>query len=75
MTGMSPFVKTTLGPLPMLATILDIGSWWLARYSEPFIYVIAASGAVFGTAFALQILCILGSTWFGKRPGEAVNWR
>lgn len=67
MTGLGPQWKLFLGPLPMLATTLDISSWWLARPFEPFIYVIAASGAIFGTAFGLQILCILLSMWFGSR--------
>jgi hypothetical protein len=67
MTGFGSGIKTLLGPLPMLAVMADIGSWWLARYAEPFIFVIAASGAVFGLTYALQILCILGSTWCGKK--------
>jgi hypothetical protein len=67
LTGFSARVKLVLAPLPMLAVILDIGSWWLARFAEPFIYVIAASGAVFGAAYALQILGILGSMWLSKR--------
>jgi hypothetical protein len=67
MTGLGNGVKLILGPLPMLAVMADIGSWWIARFVEPFIYVIAASGAVFGTAYALQILCILGSMWLGRR--------
>jgi mono/diheme cytochrome c family protein len=67
MTGLGSSVKLVLGPLPMLTVLLDISSWWLARLIEPFIYVIAASGAVFGVAYALQILCILGSLWFGRR--------
>jgi hypothetical protein len=71
MTGLPTGVKLILGPLPMLAVIADIGSWWLARFVEPFIYVIAASGAVFGTAFGLQILCILASVWLGKTGGQA----
>jgi len=33
--------------------------------------VIAASGAIFGAAFALQILCILLSMWFGRTEAEA----
>jgi len=66
MTGLPTGVKLILGPLPMLAVIADIGSWWLARFCEPFIYVIAASGAIFGMAYGLQILCILASTWLGK---------
>lgn len=65
MTGFSERIKLVLAPLPMLAVLLDIGSWWLARLVEPFIYVIAASGAIFGAAYALQILCILASMWLG----------
>jgi hypothetical protein len=71
MTGFGTGIKLVLGPLPMLAVMLDIGSWWLARYSEPFIYVIAASGAIFGAAYGLQILCVLCSTWCGRREDPA----
>jgi hypothetical protein len=67
MTGWGTGIKLLLGPLPMLALMADIGSWWLARYSEPFIYVIAGAGAVFGAAYALQVLCVLGATWCGKK--------
>lgn len=67
MTGVPYAVKLVVGPLPMLFVITDIGSWWLARYVEPLIYLIAASGAVYGIAFALQILCILGSMWLGPK--------
>jgi hypothetical protein len=66
MTGFGPKIKLILVPLPMLATVMDIGGWWLARFAEPFIYMIGAAGAIFGTAFALQILGILASMWFGK---------
>lgn len=66
MTGLPNGAKLILGPLPMLAVMADIGSWWLARFIEPFIYVIAASGAVFGAAYGLQILCILASMWLGQ---------
>lgn len=67
MTGLGEMVKLVLAPLPMLAVLLDISSWWIARFSEPFIYVIAAAGAVFGASYALQILCILGDMWLGRR--------
>jgi hypothetical protein len=67
MTGFSPSVKLVLAPLPMLATGLDFASWWLARVAEPFVYGIAAAGALFGITYGLQIVCILGSMWFGKR--------
>ncbi len=68
LTGFGPKFKLILGPLPLLATCVDIGSWWLARPYEPFIHVIAAAGAVFSVAFGVQILCVFVSMWFGRRP-------
>jgi hypothetical protein len=65
MTGFGEKIKLVLAPLPMLAVVLDIGSWWAARFVEPFIYVIAAAGGIFGVAYALQILAILASMWLG----------
>lgn len=69
LTGLPETVKLIVGPLPMLAVLGDIGSWWLARPFEPFIHVIAAAGAVFGAAFGVQVLCVFGSLWFGRRSG------
>lgn len=69
-TGLPPKVRLVVGPLPMLAVCCDVASWWLARPFEPFIYVIAAAGAVFGAAFGLQVLCVAGSLWFGRRSTE-----
>jgi len=66
MTGISDKIKLLIGPLPMLAVLLDISSWWIARWVEPFIYVIAGAGAIFGFFYAIQILCIFGSLWFGR---------
>ncbi len=66
-TDLPSKVKLVLGPLPMLAICCDIGSWWLARPFEPFIYVIATAGAVFGASFGLQVLCVAASLWFGRR--------
>jgi hypothetical protein len=67
MTGIPERIKLVLGPLPMLAVLLDISGWWIARYVEAFVYVIGAAGGLHGATYALQILCILGSVWFGKR--------
>jgi hypothetical protein len=52
----------------VVATCVDVGCWWLARPFEPAIFGILAAGAVFGTVLGLQILCILGSAWFGRKP-------
>jgi len=73
MTGLGPRIKLVLAPLPMFAVLLDISSWWIARLVEPFIYVIAASGAVFGMAYGLQIVCILGFMWFGRTDDGATS--
>lgn len=70
MTGLGPRLKLVIGPLPMLAALLDIGGWWAARYFEPFVFVIAGAGALFGAMYALQILCILGSMWLGRTSSE-----
>jgi hypothetical protein len=67
MTGVPQVLKTLVAPLPLLAVFLDIGSWWAARYFEPFIYVIGAAGGLFGATYALQILCVLWALWLGKR--------
>ncbi len=67
LTGLPRGFKAVVGPLPMLAVCFDLGSWWLARPFEPFVYVIAAAGAIFGIAFGAQVLCVFASLWFGSR--------
>jgi hypothetical protein len=66
MTDISSKWKLGIGPLPMLALLLDISGWWLARWFEPWIYMIAAAGGLFAAIYALQILSILGSMWIGR---------
>lgn len=67
LTGVRPSIKTVVTPLPMLAILVDIGSWWLARPFEPAIFLIPLAGAVFGATLGFQILCVLGSLWLGRR--------
>lgn len=71
LTGLPHGFKSLVAPLPMIALVADIGSWWLARPFEPAIYIIAAAGAVFGISYGLQILCVFCSLWFGKRTPAA----
>ncbi len=66
MTALRPAVKVILGPIPMLALVLEFSSWWLARHSEPFIYLIAACGGVFGVTLALQLLTVVASMWIRR---------
>lgn len=69
-TGWGPRFKLVLGPLPMLAIILDMAGWWLARPMAGFIYVIAGAGALFGASLGAQILLVFASLWFGKPAGK-----
>jgi mono/diheme cytochrome c family protein len=71
LTGLRGTIKLILGPLPMLATCLDFSGWWLARTAEPFVYLIAAAGGLFAVTLGLQILCVFGSMWFGRRGAGA----
>jgi mono/diheme cytochrome c family protein len=66
-TGLPERVKILLGPLPMLTLCADFASWWLARPFEPFIYVIAAAGAVFGLSYGLQILAVAYWMWLAPK--------
>jgi hypothetical protein len=69
LTSLPERFKLLVAPLPMAAMCADFASWWLARPFEPFVYLIAAMGAVFGASLGAQILCVFGSLWFGKRTG------
>ncbi len=72
-TGLPTRLRAVVAPLPMLVLCADFASWWLARSIEPFVYVIAAAGAVFGVAFGFQILCVCYSLWLGKRGGSSTS--
>jgi hypothetical protein len=69
LTSYRAFIRVPLAPLALLAQIVDIGFWWLARIEEPygpmFARGIAVSGAVVAVALGLQILLTLFDL-FGK---------
>lgn len=52
-------VRAAVLPAPMAALAVDFSSWWLARAWPGAIYLIAVAGAVFGVAFAAQLLAVL----------------
>jgi hypothetical protein len=62
-------LRVLLSPLPLLAQVIDISFWWLARMDEPygpeFARAIVISGAVVGAAVGLQIVLSLFNL-FGK---------
>ncbi len=65
-------IKTLLIGLGWLGLWGDIASWWLAKYSDVFAYVISASGAVeIGSVIAMSGLCLL-NMWF-KLPAAVLE--
>ncbi|MHC4943577.1 MAG: hypothetical protein ACYTG7_11225 [Planctomycetota bacterium] len=64
-TGWPRSLRHGLVMLALLALLLDIGSWWLARSSEMFCYVIVGAGGAFGGLCALMLLGAFLDLWFG----------
>lgn len=69
-TDLKPSLKGVLAPIPMLSLVCDFSSWWLARHSDLFLYLIMAAGAVFGVVIALQLLTVVASIWLGPRAAD-----
>jgi hypothetical protein len=44
--------------LAWIALVLDLGSWWLARFDPRWVYAIVVGGALYGIAYALHLLAI-----------------
>jgi hypothetical protein len=56
-------VVSILAALHGLGLLADISSWWLARQSEPFVYVIAGAGWVYNGTLVLIALLIMIDLW------------
>ena len=69
LAGVHPFLHP---PLALVAQIVDISFWWLARLQDPYGTIFAKciifSGGIAGLALALQIILGLFSLfgWFGR---------
>lgn len=64
-----PFlVRLLLAPLPLLAQLVEMASWWLVRLDPSFGYVILVTGGVVGFALLLQIMLTLFDlfAWKGR---------
>ena len=59
--------RAVLAVTPMLALVADFACWWLGRVLEGAVYVIPITGGIYGLSLGLQLVCILASTWFGRR--------
>ncbi|MHC4064313.1 MAG: hypothetical protein ACYSUI_07410 [Planctomycetota bacterium] len=68
LTSLPKSFRSLIAIMPMAALICDFSCWWLSRFIEPLLYLIPAAGMVYGGGIAIQILCIFGSMWLGRRP-------
>lgn len=60
------WMRAVLTPLPLIAQVVDISFWWLARLDPAFAQAIAVTGGIVGLGLMLQIvLCLfdLFKTW------------
>lgn len=67
-----PHMKSVIIVLPFLAILMDITSWWLTKVSEPFGYVVIASGALMAFSFTVQWVVSFYQMWFFKCPSGEV---
>jgi len=73
-TGFPRRLRHNVIMVTCLALLADLASWWLARWSEPFCFVLVVAGAVFGLGLAIQLLGAFFDIWFGRpREGEKTH--
>jgi len=66
-------VRSPVTPIPMLVLVVDFASWWIARISPGFIYLIAAAGGMYGLTFGVQIITIVIDLWRPAPPTSATS--
>ncbi len=62
------WLKITMIVLPFVAIIVDVSSWYITKYFEPFAWVVIGSGALMGLSFAFQFTVSMYQMWFYKLP-------
>jgi hypothetical protein len=69
-TSFPGLLRGFLGPLPLVAQVVDVGCWWLARLDPMYAKAIVFTGAIVAISLLLQILLTLFNL-FG-RVGKTV---
>jgi hypothetical protein len=72
-TSYSLWARVTLAPIVLLAQLIDVACWWLARLPDVgpyFALAVIGTGAVVGVGLVLQIVLSLFNMYSGK--GKAV---
>ena len=61
---------TAIAAAPFVGFTLDIGSWYLVKLSDFFVYVILAGGILSGLGLAASFLVVLWACWLARGPKE-----
>lgn len=69
----TPWLKSAIILMPLLAILFDIGSWYVTKFFPPFAWVVMISGGIMGLAFATQWFVSIWQMWFYKMPTELVR--
>ncbi len=64
------WMKITIISVPFVCITLDIASWYLTKFYEPFAWLVIGSGALMGVSFALQFVISIHQMWFYTLPDE-----
>lgn len=66
LTSYPTLVRCFIAPLPLLAQMIDISFWWLARYDPIFGYGILVTGGIVAISLCVQVLGSLFNLFGGK---------
>jgi hypothetical protein len=69
-TSFPGLLRVVLAPLPLVAQVVDIGCWWLARVDPIYAHVIVYTGGVVAAGLAVHV--VLGLWDMYGRAGKAV---
>jgi len=58
-TGYPLWARAIIAPLPLIAQIVDISFWWIARFDKQLADVILITGGIVGASLLVQILLSL----------------
>jgi len=67
---MNVMVKRIVVVIPFVAMVVDVMSWFIAKYFPPFAYVVVASGGLMGLSMGTQILVSIYQMWFYSKTGK-----
>jgi hypothetical protein len=56
LTSFPRWVRVPVAPLPLVAQLIDIGCWWLARVDPTYAHLIAVTGAIVAAGLGVHIV-------------------